>query len=210
METSNTITVTGHGAASQAPDTLTLNIGVETVRASLTEAYQDAALSMRAVQSALDKLELDRKDSSTSGLSLRAETAWQEGKGNVTTGYNCSSTLTVRLSLQGVAEQAIAAIIEAGGDDVRLNGLQPSISDPAEVAEQARTLAWADAARNAAHFAELAGRSLGKVLEIAESQEHSPHPLERMDKVTFSAISMPIEAGESAVTASVRVTWELA
>lgn len=210
METSNTVTVTGRGAASQAPDTLTLNIGVEVVRNTLTEAYQDAARSMQSVQRALDTLDVARKDSTTSGLSLRAETSWQEGKGNLVTGYNCSSTLNVRLSYESGAQQAIAAIVEAGGNDVRLNGLEPSISDPGEVAEQARTLAWADAARNAAHFAQLSNRRLGRVLSIEENQGASPNPprMARMEKASF-AVSMPIEAGESSVGASITVTWEL-
>ncbi|WP_394942242.1 SIMPL domain-containing protein [Psychromicrobium sp. YIM B11713] len=210
METNNTVTVTGRGAASQAPDTLTLNIGVEVVRSTLTDAYQDAARSLQAVQRALDAVDVARKDSATSGLSLRAETSWQEGKGNLVTGYSCSSTLTVKLALARDAQQAIAAIVEAGGNDVRLNGLQASISDPGEVAEQARTLAWADAVRNASHFAELSGRTLGRVLSIMENQDGSMPPMrfERMDKAAFAG-AMPIEAGEAAVSASVTVTWEL-
>lgn len=209
----NTVTVTGHGKASQAPDVLTLNISVEVNRRTLVDAYQDAARSMQAVQRALAASDVERKDSATSGLSLRSETVWQEGKGNVLTGYNCSSTLTVRMGFKDgasdSAQQIIAKVVEAGGNDVRLNGLQPEISDPGEVAEQARTLAWADAARNASHFAELSGRRLGRVLTISEGQDlgSGPIPMRRMAYATEA--SMPIEAGESSVGASVTVTWEL-
>lgn len=212
---SHTVTVTGRGRASQAPDLLTLNISVDVNRRTLAEAYQDAARSMQAVQQALAAADVDRKDSATSGLSLRSETVWQEGKGNVLTGYNCSSTLTVRLGFKegasAGAQQVIAKVVEAGGNDVRLNGLQPEISDPTDVAEQARTLAWADALRNATHFAELSGRTLGRVLSISEGQDpgSGPMPLRRMSYAA-AEVAMPIEAGESNIGASVTVTWELA
>ncbi|GAA1048297.1 SIMPL domain-containing protein [Arthrobacter russicus] len=209
----NTVTVTGHGRASQAPDVLTLNISVEVSRRTLVGAYQDAARSMQAVQQALAAADVERKDSATSGLSLRSETVWQEDKGNVVTGYTCSSTLTVRMGFKDgasdSAQQVIAKIVEAGGNDVRLNGLQPEISDPGEVAEQARTLAWADAARNANHFAELAGRKLGRVLAISEGQDTGSGPVP-MRRMSYAAeVAMPIEAGESSVGASVTATWEL-
>lgn len=210
----NTVTVTGSASASQAPDVLTLNIGIEVNRRTLLGAYQDAARSMQAVQKALAAADVERKDSATSGLSLRSETVWQEGKGNVVTGYVCSSTLTVRMGFKDGAadgaQQAIATVVEAGGNDVRLNGLQPEISDPGELAAQARALAWADAARSAADFAELAGRKLGKVLSISEGQDNGsgPRPLLRMAYAS-AEVSMPIEAGETSVGAGVTVTWEL-
>lgn len=205
----NTVTVTGRGSANQTPDLLTLNIGVEVSRKTLVGAYQDASRSMQSVQRALESANIDRKNSATSGLSLHAETVWQDGKGNVVTGYQCSSTLTVRLGLQEQTQQTIAAIVEAGGNDVRLNGLQPDISDPSAAAEQARTLAWADALHNASHYAELAGRTLGKVLTIAESFERGNGPITMRAASFASSDSMPIEAGEKAVTASVTASWEL-
>ncbi|MCW1248840.1 SIMPL domain-containing protein [Acaricomes phytoseiuli] len=203
-----TVTVTGRGSAAAAPDELTVNISIEVNRPALTTAYQDASRSMHSVQQALRDT-APAANSSTSGLSLRSETVWQEGRGSTVTGYSCSSTLTVRMPFQDDAQQAIAAIVAAGGDDVRVHGLTPDIADRSEVAERARKAAWDDAARQAGHFAELAGLQLGSVLRIAEGQDALP-PAPALRQVAYAPESvMPLEAGENIVSASVTVTWQL-
>ena len=49
----------------------------------------------------------------------------------------------------------------AGGNDVRLNGLELGFADPAAVYARAREAAWQDALATAGHFASLAGASPG-------------------------------------------------
>lgn len=118
QQLTNTVTVSGHGSASQAPDTLTLTIAVEVNRPSLTSAYEDTAGTMHAVQEAL-RSKAPKAVSNTSGLSLRSETVWQEGKGTTITGYSCSSILSVCLPYgeeHQDAQQAIAAVVSAGGE----------------------------------------------------------------------------------------------
>ncbi len=117
------ITVIGHGSASQIPDILTLSIGIEARRASVAEAYGAAGAAMQSVLDRLRDLDVGPQDTTTSSLNIRAESGWQEGLGNVVTGYLVSSSMTVRLSFQVRAREIIAAAVEAGGDDVRLNGL---------------------------------------------------------------------------------------
>jgi len=205
------ITVTGHGQAGQVPDILTLNIGIEARRASVAEAYAAASEAMEAVLESLRQHGVGSQDTTTSALNIRAETGWQEGLGNIVSGYLVGSTMTVRLSYREQARETVAAAVEAGGDDVRLNGLQATMSDPAPVLEQARANAWADARTKAGHYAGLAGRSLGPVQSVREGDpgDLEPHPMPAMIRVA-SGGPLPLEAGESTAEAAVTVTWELA
>ncbi|HEV7167028.1 MAG TPA: SIMPL domain-containing protein [Micrococcaceae bacterium] len=204
------ITVIGHGSASQIPDILTLSIGIEARRASVAEAYGAAGAAMQSVLDRLRDLDVGPQDTTTSSLNIRAESGWQEGLGNVVTGYLVSSSMTVRLSFQVRAREIIAAAVEAGGDDVRLNGLQPSMSDPGPVLEQARANAWKDARTKAEHYAALAGHSLGPVHSVREgdASDLEPGPMPAMMRVS-SGSPLPLEAGESTVDAAVTIIWEL-
>ncbi len=204
------VTVTGRGACSQAPDKLTISIGIETRRDSVPAAYAGAATAVDAILRRLQSLGVAASDTSTSALNVRAETNWQEGAGNVVTGYLVSSTFAVRLDYRKNAQDIIAAAVDAGGNDVRLNGLQPSLSDPTQAAARARELAWADAAAKAEHFAALAGRTLGMVHVITEGEPAAvgPSPMPVMARA-LSTEAIPLEAGESTVAAAVTVSWEL-
>lgn len=212
------ITVTGQGSAAQAPDIMNISVGIEARRASVPEAYAAAADAMRAILDRLRELGVGPQDTATSALTIRAESGWQEGAGNVVTGYLVGSALAVRLNYQDRgqdraqhrAQDIVAAVVEAGGDDVRLNGLQPAISNPAPVSRQARENAWLDVRAKAEHYAALAGRALGRVHSISEREPSAvgPGPMPVMLRASSTG-ALPLEAGESTVDVSVSVTWEL-
>ena len=59
-------------------------------------------------------------DITTSGLNVRAEVNWQEGRGQIVSGYLASSMLMSGSASLAASSQVIAAAVAAGGDDVRL------------------------------------------------------------------------------------------
>src|SRR3954447_5614655 len=96
-ERPRSISVTGTGSAEAVPDLLTLSIGVECRRKSVAEAYGDAGTRSAAITLELRQHGVASADISTSGLNVRADVNWQEGRGQTITGYLASSTLTVRI-----------------------------------------------------------------------------------------------------------------
>ncbi|AXJ10663.1 SIMPL domain-containing protein [Arthrobacter sp. PM3] len=203
------ISVTGTGSAEAVPDLLTLSIGVECRRETVAGAYGDAGIRSAAITAALRQHGVDSADMSASGLNVRAEVNWQDGKGQVVTGYAASSTLTVRIRSLSSSSEILAAAVAAGGDDVRLNGLSLGFTDPAAVEAQAREAAWQDARTTAEHYAALSGASLGKVLTLTQqSGFQAPVPVAKMQRAV-AAESLTVEAGESSVTATLGVVWEL-
>jgi uncharacterized protein YggE len=203
------ISVTGTGSADAVPDLLTLSIGVESRRDTVAEAYGEAGTRSAAITAELRQHGVDSADMSTSGLNVRAEVNWQDGRVQTVTGYLASSTLTVRIRGLSESSHILAATVAAGGDAVRLNGLSLGFTDPAAVEARAREAAWQDARTTAAHYAALSGTSLGKVLSLSQHTGfQTPIPVAKMQRAV-AADSLTVEAGESSVTATVGVVWEL-
>ena len=99
--------------------------------------------------------------------------------------------------------------MSAGGNDVRVNGLELGFADAAAVTARAREAAWADALAAAEQLASLAGCRLGKVLSVVQEPAHSaPVPVSRMQRAA-AVDPLTIETGSSSVSASVEVAWEL-
>jgi uncharacterized protein YggE len=208
-DTPRTISVTGTGRAEAAPDLLTLSIGVECRRETVGAAYADAGKVSAAVTAALRDHGVGSQDITTTGLNVRAEINWQEGRGQSVSGYLASSVLSVRIRELAGASEIIAAAVGAGGNDVRLNGLELGFTDPSAVTARARDAAWNDALATAQHFASLAGARLGKVVSVTQhSGFQPPVPVATMQRAV-AADSLSLEAGESGITATVDVVWEL-
>jgi hypothetical protein len=201
--------VRGTGSADAAPDLLTLQVGVECRRANVGDAYGDAGRVTAAITAALRDRGVDTRDITTSGLNVRAEVNWQEGRGQIVSGYLASSVLSVRIRELAASSGIIAETVAAGGNDVRLNGLEIGFADPAAVTARAREAAWADALAAAEHLAALAGARLGKLLSIVQQPGYSvPVPVARMQRAA-AVDSLTVEAGESSISATVEVVWEL-
>lgn len=208
-ESPRSISVSGTGSADAAPDLLTLVVGVECRRADVADAYADAGRVLAAITAALRNRGTDSRDIGTTGLNVRAEVNWQEGRGQVVSGYLASSVLSVRIRELAVSSAIIAETVAAGGNDVRVNGLELGFADPAEVTARAREAAWADAVAAAEQFASLAGARLGKVLSIVQQPVRpAPVPVAGMQRVA-AVDQLTVEAGSSSVGASVEVAWEL-
>ncbi|MCO4252853.1 SIMPL domain-containing protein [Pseudarthrobacter raffinosi] len=208
--TSNrTIIVTGTGTAEAPPDLLTISVGVECRRDSVGAAYADAGTASAAVSGALRRHGLADTDIRTSGLNVRPEFVWRDSGGQQVTGYVTSSMLTVRLRQVSAASAVIAAAVDAGGDDVRLNGLELGFSDESAVAALARDAAWQDASVKAEQFASLASARLGAVMSVAEHPDApGPVPVARIQRAAASE-AISVEAGHAGINASVTVVWEL-
>ena len=182
---------------------------MECRRDSAGDAYAAAGAASAAVSGALRGKGVQNPDISTSGLNVRADVVWQEGRGQQVTGYVASSILSVRLRNPAAGSGIIAAAVEAGGNDVRLDGVHLGFADTAAVMSLAREAAWSDARAAAAQLAGLAGAELGEVVSVRQHPVPSaPIPVGGMQRA-FAADAMTVEAGQSSVSTSVTVEWEL-
>jgi uncharacterized protein len=178
-EIARTITVTGAGTAEAVPDLLTVSIGVECRREDVGAAYAAAGRAAAGISAVLREHGVGDQDMTTSGLNVRADVVWKEGQGQTVTGYVASSVLAVRLRDVAGSSEVIAGAVAAGGNDVRLNGLDLGFADPDAVMERAREAAWRDALATATQFAALAGAELGPVASVIQPRVVKPAPYVR-------------------------------
>jgi uncharacterized protein YggE len=210
MTPERTITVTGEGTAEAVPELLTLTLAVEVRRDAAEEAYGAAGEVASAVAAALRGQGVAGPDLRTSGLNLRAELVWAENQGQKVTGYVASTSLVARVGPPSAAVEVLSAAVTAGGDSLRINGIEQGFRDSAAVAARAQEAAWREAEAKAARFAALAGSRLGRVLSIEQRPDHgSLVPMMGEVKRASASEAVPIEAGSVAVSASVVVRWEL-
>ncbi len=210
-----TVTVLGSGRAGGTPDLLRITFTVEARRPDVGSAWAQAGRSARAVVDSLQRNGIAAADRATSALTVQTETVWEERRGNRITGYLATSSLEVVLrDLRADADpspaRVVADAVAAGGDDVRLGGFVLGFADPEGLLVRARDAAWANALAKAEQYAAFTGRGLGDVLEVTEQPgTRSPQPVPRTMALAATP-SMPIEHGESEITAEVQVTWTLA
>ncbi|UGT42696.1 SIMPL domain-containing protein [Nocardia yamanashiensis] len=219
-DTAGTITMSGSGSASATPDLMRVTVSVESRAETVAAAYARAGERTEAITAALRADGVQGRDIGTSGLSVRTETVWTDGNRERVIGYLASTSLTVTLRDIGTgaakSDSGPAAIIahavDAGGDDVRLGGLTLAVADEAELVATARDSAWDDALAKAERYAARAGRSLGAVVEITENVGAAPVNREIAfvaKSAPMGAAPVPVELGESQLSATVQVTWRL-
>jgi len=201
------VTVVGEGQVQGAPDTLTANVGMEAIAPDVTGAMTQSGDRQQAVITALVDAGIDRKDITTTQVSLQPQFGTD---GTAITGYRASNMIDVKIRDLSAASQALALIVSSGGDATRINSVNYSIEDDSQLIRDARARAFEDAKSRADQYAGLSGLDLGKVVSISESPGAMPPPTPMpMRGGAEASMAVPLEPGQQTVGFSVTVIWEL-
>src|SRR6478609_7521834 len=145
-------------------------------------------------------------DRRTTGMGV--STRWdRDGHGVV--GYTAFQSLRLLVRDRDRVGELIKALARAAGDAFGLDGVTLEVADPAPLLERARTAAFDDARAKAEQYAALAGRPLGPVLRVTEEPDRGMPVPRFAAKAVDVAGRMPVEAGESTVSATVTVRFGL-
>jgi uncharacterized protein YggE len=200
------VTVVGAGHVQGTPDRLTVNASIEFVAPDVSGAMNQTSDRQKAVIDALVGSGIDRKDISTTQVSLQPQFAG--GDGSTIVGYRASNSIDVKIRKLESASQALALIISTGGDATRINTVNYSIEDDSQLVKDARARAFNDAKDRAQQYAQLSGLKLGKVISITESGASTP-PTPLPSFKGAEAAAVPLEPGQQTVSFSVTVIFEL-
>jgi uncharacterized protein len=202
------VTVVGKGEVQGVPDTLTINASTEIIAPDAAGALNQSNERQQAVIDALVGSGVDRKDISTSQISVQPQFAG--GDNNAIVGYRASNSIDVKIRQLDAASQAFTQIATAGGNAMRINDVTLAIEDDSQLVREARARAFNDAKSRAEQYALLSELDLGQVISISEvpgSTPPIPFPGPRGPAAEMAAA--PIEPGEQTVDFSVTVVWEL-
>ena len=163
--TSNTITVVGYGTASGVPDQADLNLGVTATRSTVRDAVTAAGNDMNKLLGAMRSVGVQDKNIQTTSLSVYQQTTCCPQ--NVT-GYTAASQITIAVPRVASATGIIESAVDAVGNDLQINGVMLSLSDPNPMVKSARDAAMKDADARAQDWARLSGHHVGGLISVSE------------------------------------------
>ncbi len=203
------IIVSGEGEVRATPDVLAVTLEVETRAGTVAEARAmntEAAAKLIAVLKAGGIAE---RDIQTRNISVNAEYDRPDRGAPSVAGYVVSNSIRVSLRDLEKAGGTIDDALAAAGDAGRLGGIRFDFSKPAPLYVEARIRACRDAREKAQALAAGMGVKLGKLISVVEGAPDSgPQPRMAMFAARVKE-SMPIEAGESFISASVTARYAI-
>jgi len=208
-----TITVTGHGEVTVAPDRAALSVAVETTAPAAADAAKDNARRSTAVSAALQQLTGKDDTLTTTGYSL--EPRYDYPKRGETSeprivGYVARNQVAVETRrIDGVGD-LIDAAIRAGAN--RVESVQFTLSDRTEALRRALQQAGSQARAQADSIAKALGVTLKGVVSATTTAPPIVQPrfmTRTMAAEAAPASPPPIEPGEVTVASTLVVTYEI-
>ncbi len=210
------ITIEGRGEVRAAPDMATIMSGVTTQGATAREALDANTAAMTELIASLKDAGIEARDIQTSGFSVNPNYVYSDARDELgytlpprINGYQVANSVTVVVRDLEELGAILDKSVTVGANTV--NGVSFSVADPAELLNEARKAAFADARTKAELYAEVAGASLGDLESITESQNYGstqPYAMYARAEVAQSA-DVPVEAGELTFAITVNVAWDL-
>jgi hypothetical protein len=207
-----TITVSGAGAISVAPDMATVNLGVTTDANTAAQALNRNNTDVEAVIRAVRALGVAAEDIRMQWFSIHQRWSWRDGDSRPD-GYTVNHTVVVTVRDLEIVGEVLGAGVAAGAN--ASGGVQFSISNASELYLEALAVAAQDAQRKANALARALGRTVSGIVSVNETGTYFA-PIARGGMANDMApaaepvaMEVPVQAGEMMVTARVQVVFSL-
>lgn len=204
-----TISVSGKGIVSMAPDRATVQLGVEAQERTAREALSSNSQLMRQVLDVLIKEGVAKSDMQTTQISLfpRFENR-SSNRSPTVVGYNAQNTVSITVNDISSLGSVLDKVSEAGGN--RIHSISFGLKDREAPTNEARRKAVKEAMETAQLYAETAGVELGEVLSISELPAgDSPRGNFPMARAESMAMDVPIAEGELTISAQVHLVFSI-
>ena len=208
------VTVSGQGEVSAAPDRARLSMAVEQTDPDLKAAQAKVNGIVRTYLAQARALGAKDEDLSTAGLSINAEYDYSSGKGRKFLGYHVTRSIGVVVRDLDKIGDYLQRATDAGINNVSNPQLESSKAD--ELQRQALAKAALDAQAKAKVLADALGVKLGAVHTISASSEAirpPPGPQPRMMAMAAAAPGgneeMGFAAGEVKYSSTLTAEFDL-
>ena len=208
------IRVSGTGTVSVEPDVAILQVGVEVFAGKVSIARSEASKAMDSVVTVLKKEGVEEKDIQTTKFNIYPRYDYEEVTVNgkrigtqVLTGYTVNNTVKAKIYEIDKVGDIIDKSADAGGDYVRINGVDFTVDDPSPYQTEIRKMAVENAVEKAQDYALLTDVELGPVIEMYEMNSgslHSPYEADYgMRMMAAAAPTTSISAGQLEISLTV-------
>lgn len=192
------------------PDLAIISAGVSTQAPTAVAAMRQNAAEMDAVIKRIKALGIAERDIQTTGINLSPRYDYdRDTQQQVFRGYSASNRVSVILRKVSETGEVLDALVAAGATDI--GGPQFSIDDDTAAKAQARKSAMERAQGQAMQYANWAGYTGVRLLEVSEAISGSP-PMPMMEKavvVTGSRMATPVEPGMVGTGVNLTVKYEM-
>ena len=214
------IEVSGLGTIATSPDLALITVGVEVEDMTVVKANGRASTVMTAVLAVVRAKGVKDKDIQTRDFSIHPEYDYVRSKmdgrdvgRHVLVGHRVSNSVDVKIRDLDSVGGLIDAVVDVGGDDVRIRNIRFTVEDTKSMRTRLRELAVWDAESKAEHLARLSGVNLGRLVYISEGSR-APSVGDFSDigfgsVLTAEAAAPAIEGGELDVTFSVHARFAI-
>jgi len=204
----DTISVTGSGTVTGTPNTMSFQMGVQTIAASAAAALSENNVKTAGLEASLLKNGVTKKNLQTSDLNIYANT---NSNGTIT-GFTASDELNVTTHQLSKAGAAIDAAAQAAGNGVQLSGVTFSISNQSTYLASARARAIQNAHTEASQIAKGGGTTVGSIVKITDEENTGSTGivLPFSEFASAAAKSVPVETGSQSISVQVQVVYSLA
>ena len=202
------ITVSATGTATVVPDAVRINATVSVLGTTSKGALSSAGATSTAVRSALTASKVATKDVTTQSITVYPEYSYSASGTPTLSGYRATQSFDITIRNAATAGAVVDAIVEAGGDNLQVNGVSPFVLDSDKATETARTAAVKNAKAQAASYAKLLGVKLGRVVYLDESSTPTAYPIYTATTKADSAATV-VDLGEQKISVSVVVRWAI-
>ncbi|MCK0196748.1 SIMPL domain-containing protein [Ancylobacter sp. 6x-1] len=209
-----TLAVTGMGRVTAAPDMASLSAGVVSTGKTAREALDANTAAVADIIAAVKGSGIAERDIQTDGFSVQPQFGDPKREPNQNqnqpqapriVGYEVRNTVSVRVRDLGGLGPLLDTLVGKGAN--QLGSVSFGIAEPGRLQDDASIDAVKDARRQADLLAGAAGMRVVGVLSMQTSFASAPMP--RMMAMAAKMDSVPMEAGETEVRASVSVVYEI-
>ncbi|WP_114009519.1 SIMPL domain-containing protein [Cohaesibacter intestini] len=211
-----TISVTGTGIIDMAPDMALVSAGVQSRAKQAQQALAENNTKMQALFAELEKAGIDKKDIQTDNFNIHPEIVYpQNNNSNIQrapeiVGYVVNNQVGVKIRKLENVGSVLTALVNAGANN--MSGLRFDVSDKANLMDEARKAAIANARAKAELYATELGTSIKRLTSLSENGGNRPPVpmMMRAGKAEMMVADVPVAEGTLSMSITINTNWELA
>ena len=204
------LSVSAQAEARRVPDIATLSAGVVTQAADANAAMRANANEMTKVVAAIRAAGIAERDIQTSGVNLNPQYRYAENLPPAITGYQASNNVNVTVRDIAKVGKTLDALVATGANQV--NGPSFDVDDKESAFDEARRAAVDKAKARAEMYAKALDMRVRRIVSISEGSGYNPPrpmPMMAMAKMESAQADTPISPGESTLSVSLDIVFEL-
>ncbi len=201
------VVVKGNSVINVKPDTAILELGVITVDKDINKIKVESNKIMDNIVDAIVKLGVNKKDIYTSSYNLNSEYTYISDTESQLSGYDLSTTISVRVRNTDKIGEIITEATKAGANIN--NGIVFTVSDYDKYYKEALKKAIEDGNNKAKDISKNLGVDLGSAVKIDEDQNYiNYNENNNFTNANYEEKTNNVRGTDQLITASVNMTFE--